>query len=146
MNHLYLRGYKPVEDDVLLRVSGAIAPHFPSAKGREPQLATKIRLRRMGTKKKPFYRVVVADSRAPVKGKYIEMLGRYNPRSEPPLIEIEEDRAIQWLLRGAQPSETVKSLFSQKGIMERAQAIKQGRQAPIIASAEPAETDSTGEQ
>ncbi len=100
----------------------------------------------MGTKKKPFYRVVVADSRAPVKGKYIETLGRYNPRTEPPLVEIEEDRAIQWLLMGAQPSETVKSLFSQKGIMERVQAIKQGRQAPIIAPPETVENGSTGEQ
>lgn len=109
-------------------------------------MATRIRLRRMGTKKKPFYRIVVADSRAPVKGKYIEALGRYNPRTDPPLIEIEEDHAIQWLLRGAQPSETVRSLFSQKGIMERAQAIKQGRQAPIMAAAEPAENGSTGEQ
>jgi small subunit ribosomal protein S16 len=90
----------------------------------------------MGTKKKPFYRVVVADARSPVKGKFIESIGRYNPRSNPPLVEFEEDRAIQWLLRGAEPSDTVKSLLRQQGILERAQAVKQGRRAPLTTAAE----------
>lgn len=100
----------------------------------------------MGTNNRPFYRVVVADARSPVKGKFIETIGRYNPRSEPPLVEIEEDRAIQWLLQGAQPSDTVKSLLRHKGILDRAQAIKQGRQAPVAAAVEPEEPQPAADQ
>ena len=79
----------------------------------------KIRLRRMGAKKQPTYRFVVADSRSPRDGKFIEILGHYNPRTEPKTVEVNEEKAKEWLSKGAQPSETVRRLFAEKGIMER---------------------------
>ena len=79
----------------------------------------KIRLRRMGAKKQPTYRFVVADSRSPRDGKFIEILGHYNPRTEPKTLEVNEAKAKEWLQKGAQPSETVRRLFAEKGIMER---------------------------
>ncbi len=79
-------------------------------------MATKIRLRRMGAKKAPFYRVVVADSRSPRDGRFIEEIGYYNPISEPTEIKIDEDKALKWLNTGAEPSETVKNLLKQTGI------------------------------
>ena len=79
----------------------------------------KIRLRRMGAKKQPTYRFVVADARAPRDGRFIEILGHYNPRTEPKTIEVDENKAKDWLSKGAQPSETVRRLFAEKGIMER---------------------------
>jgi small subunit ribosomal protein S16 len=79
----------------------------------------KIRLRRMGAKKQPTYRFVVADSRSPRDGKFIAILGHYNPRTEPRTIEVDSDKAQEWLKKGAQPSETVRRLFAEKGIMER---------------------------
>ncbi len=79
-------------------------------------LATKIRLRRMGAKKAPFYRVVVADSRSPRDGRFIEEIGYYNPISEPTEIKIDEEKALKWLNTGAEPSETVKNLLKQTGI------------------------------
>lgn len=81
-------------------------------------MATKIRLRRMGTKKKPFYRIVIADSRSPRDGRFIENVGYYNPKTEPALINIKDDRAIYWLEQGAQPSDTVRSLLSKKGLIK----------------------------
>lgn len=77
---------------------------------------TKIRLRRMGAKKAPFYRVVVADSRSPRDGRCIEEIGYYNPISANETLKINEERAIYWLNTGAQPSETVKSLFKKAGV------------------------------
>ena len=71
----------------------------------------KIRLRRMGAHKKPFYRVVVADSRAPRDGKFIEEIGYYDPMKEPKVIKIDEEKAKKWLEDGAQPTDTVKVLF-----------------------------------
>ena len=78
----------------------------------------KIRLKRMGAHKKPFYRVVFADSRTPRDGKFIEEIGYYNPLVEPPTIKIDDEKAKKWLENGAQPTETVKSLFKKSGIIE----------------------------
>lgn len=80
-------------------------------------MAVKIRLKRMGAKKKPFYRIVVADSRAPRDGKFIEEIGYYNPISEPVQLKIESEKAKKWLSNGAQPSDTVKDLFKKNGII-----------------------------
>jgi small subunit ribosomal protein S16 len=79
----------------------------------------KIRLRRMGAKKQPTYRFVVADARSPRDGRFIEILGHYNPRTEPKTLEVNADKAKEWLSKGAQPTETVRRLFAEKGIMER---------------------------
>ncbi len=79
----------------------------------------KIRLRRMGMKKQPSYRIVVCDSKAPRDGKYIESIGFYNPRTEPDTIQIDEERALYWLGVGAQPTEAVLRLFEKVGIMEK---------------------------
>lgn len=79
----------------------------------------KIRLRRMGAKKQPTYRFVVADSRAPRDGRFIEILGHYNPRTEPKTLEVNAEKAKEWLAKGAQPTETVRRLFAEKGIVER---------------------------
>jgi small subunit ribosomal protein S16 len=79
----------------------------------------KIRLRRMGAKKQPTYRFVVADSRSPRDGRFIEILGHYNPRTEPKTLEVNAEKAKEWLAKGAQPTVTVRRLFAEKGIMER---------------------------
>lgn len=81
-------------------------------------MAVKIRLKRMGAKKAPFYRVVVADSRSPRDGKFIEEIGYYNPIKEPVDIKVDKEKAEKWLKSGAQPSDTVKSLFKKVGILE----------------------------
>ena len=78
----------------------------------------KIRLKRMGAHKQPFYGVVVADSRAPRDGKFIEEVGYYNPMTEPKEIKIDAEKAKKWLANGAQPTETVKTLFKKSGIIE----------------------------
>jgi len=80
------------------------------------KMAVKIRLRRMGAKKAPFYRVVVADSRSPRDGRFIEEIGYYNPTTEPAEIKIDAEKALKWLKTGAQPSDTVKNLFKRAGI------------------------------
>ncbi|MBC6679461.1 30S ribosomal protein S16 [Zhenpiania hominis] len=77
----------------------------------------KIRLKRMGAHKKPFYRVVVADSRAPRDGKFIEEIGYYNPLTDPADIRINEEKAKKWLGTGAQPTDTVRGLFKKTGIL-----------------------------
>jgi small subunit ribosomal protein S16 len=82
-------------------------------------MATRIRLRRMGAKKRPYYRVVVADQRSPRDGRFIENIGRYQPLEEPSLIEIDEERALHWLRTGAQPSEQVQNLMTKIGIWEK---------------------------
>ncbi|PYM86113.1 MAG: 30S ribosomal protein S16 [Candidatus Rokuibacteriota bacterium] len=79
-------------------------------------MAVHIRLRRTGTTKRPAYRVVVADSRAPRDGRFIEVIGHYNPLTEPPTIHIEKDKAAAWLKKGAQPSNTVKHLLARAGM------------------------------
>ena len=82
-------------------------------------MAVKIRLRRMGSHKRPFYRVVVADSRSPRDGRCIEEIGYYNPISEPVQVKINDERAIKWLNDGAQPTDTVRDLFKKHGIYEK---------------------------
>lgn len=79
-------------------------------------MAVKIRLRRMGAKKAPFYRVVVADSRYPRDGRFIEEIGYYNPMENPPVIKIDSDKAKKWIENGAQPTDTVKVLLKKSGI------------------------------
>ena len=79
-------------------------------------MAVKIRLRRMGAKKAPFYRVVVADSRYPRDGRFIEEIGYYNPMTNPAQINIDAEKATKWLNNGAQPTETVKALLKKNGI------------------------------
>jgi small subunit ribosomal protein S16 len=79
----------------------------------------KIRLRRMGAKKQPSYRFVVADSRAPRDGRFIDILGHYNPRTQPRTVVVDDVKAKEWLSKGAQPSDTVRRLFAEKGIIER---------------------------
>ncbi|EEA85175.1 ribosomal protein S16 [Peptacetobacter hiranonis DSM 13275] len=79
-------------------------------------MAVKIRLKRMGANKKPFYRIVVADSRAPRDGKFIEEIGYYNPVVEPKVLKINNESAEKWLATGAQPTETVKKLLEQNGV------------------------------
>jgi small subunit ribosomal protein S16 len=82
-------------------------------------MTTRIRLRRMGSNKRPFYRVVVADQRSPRDGRFIEIIGRYHPLNDPSVIEIDEDRALHWLMVGAQPSNQVRNLMTKVGIWER---------------------------
>ncbi len=79
-------------------------------------MAVHIRLRRTGTTKKPAYRVVVADSRAARDGRFIEVIGHYNPLTNPPLIKIEAEKAVAWIKKGAQPSNTVKHLLARAGV------------------------------
>jgi small subunit ribosomal protein S16 len=86
----------------------------------------RIRLRRVGAKKQPSYRVVVTDSRAPRDGRFIEIVGTYNPRTEPETVRIQEDRALHWLTVGAQPSEAVMRLLVKQGTMARFERLKQG--------------------
>jgi small subunit ribosomal protein S16 len=82
-------------------------------------MAVKIRLKRMGQKKAPFYRVVVADSRAPRDGRFIEEIGTYNPVAQPAQVSIDEEKALKWLTTGAQPTDTVRSLFRKQGLLQK---------------------------
>ena len=86
----------------------------------------KIRLRRAGAKKKPSYRVVVADSRAPRDGRFIEIIGHYNPRTDPVTVNIHEDRVLHWLSEGAQPTDTVRRLLENRGTLDRFARLKAG--------------------
>jgi len=79
----------------------------------------KIRLRRMGAKKHPFYRLVVADARSPRDGRFIEHLGYYDPMTDPVKVKIDADKVMKWLQQGAQPSEAARSLLKREGILER---------------------------
>ena len=87
-------------------------------------MAVKIRLKRMGSNKKPFYRIVVADSRSPRDGKFIEEIGYYNPVSQPKQVKINDEKAVKWLSNGAQPTDTVKTLLTKNGVMEKFEASK----------------------
>lgn len=82
-------------------------------------MAVKIRLKRMGAKKSPFYRIVVADARSPRDGRSIETVGTYNPLTQPATVNIDEEKALKWLADGAKPSDTVRNLFSEQGILEK---------------------------
>ncbi|HSL64505.1 MAG TPA: 30S ribosomal protein S16 [Gaiellaceae bacterium] len=79
-------------------------------------MAVKLRLTRVGSKKNPIYRVVAADSRSPRDGKFIEIVGRYNPQTEPSTIELDEDKVKDWLAKGAQPTDPVAKLLKIKGL------------------------------
>jgi small subunit ribosomal protein S16 len=81
-------------------------------------MAVKIRLRRIGTKKTPFYRVIVADSRSPRDGRFIDDIGSYNPLTNPAEIKIDSEKAKKWLSTGAQPTETVRALMKKSGIVD----------------------------
>ena len=85
----------------------------------------KIRLRRTGAKKQPSYRVVVADSRSPRDGRFIEIIGHYNPRTEPPTLNVQEDRALHWLSVGAQMTDTVQKLLKNLGTLDRFARLKE---------------------
>lgn len=87
-------------------------------------MAVKIRLKRMGAKKKPFYRIVVADSRSPRDGKALEEIGFYNPVSNPKEIRIDDEKAIKWLNVGAKPTDTVNTLFKNNGVYEKLEESK----------------------
>ena len=84
----------------------------------------KIRLMRMGKKKQPTYRVVVADARSPRDGRFVEIIGKYGPREEPTLVDIDADKALAWLRKGAQPTEQVQRLLTKAGVWEQFQAGK----------------------
>ncbi len=86
----------------------------------------KIRLRRTGAKKKPHYRVVVTDSRSPRDGRFIEILGHYNPRTDPVTFSVQEDRVLHWLSVGAQPTDTVNKLLRNMGTLDRFTRLKEG--------------------
>lgn len=80
-------------------------------------MAVKIRLRRMGAKRAPFYRVVVADSRYPRDGRFIEEIGTYDPTKDPAIVNIDGEKAKKWISNGAQPTDTVKALFKKNGVL-----------------------------
>ena len=90
-------------------------------------MAVKIRLKRMGAKKAPFYRIIVADSRSPRDGKFIENIGTYNPIKTPSETNIDEELALKWLNNGAIPTDTVRNILSKAGIMEKFHNSKQGK-------------------
>jgi small subunit ribosomal protein S16 len=94
----------------------------------------KIRLRRVGAKKQPSYRVVVADSRSPRDGRFIETIGFYNPRTEPLTVEIKEERALYWLSQGAQPTGAVAGLFNRLGTMDRLARLRKGEALDVLLS------------
>lgn len=89
-------------------------------------MAVKLRLRRMGKKKQPIYKMVAADSRSPRDGKFLEAVGFYNPLTKPHTLELKEDRILYWLNVGAQPTHTVKSLLRQEGITLKKELISKG--------------------
>ena len=98
----------------------------------------KIRLRRVGAKKRPVYRVVVADSRTPRDGQYIEAIGHYDPRADPPLVRIDEARALYWLGKGAQPTEAVARFLEKLGIMDKWNRVRAGEKLEdVLAEAAP---------
>lgn len=90
-------------------------------------MAVKIRLKRMGAKKAPFYRIVVADSRSPRDGKFIETVGTYNPLTNPAEIKVNEELTLKWLNNGAIPTDTVKNVLSKAGVMKKFHDSKQGK-------------------
>ncbi|MEG7729412.1 30S ribosomal protein S16 [Listeria monocytogenes] len=90
-------------------------------------MAVKIRLKRIGSKKKPFYRIIVADSRFPRDGRSIETIGTYNPLLDPVEVKIDEEATLKWMHNGAKPSDTVRNLLSREGIMEKFHNQKLGK-------------------
>lgn len=105
----------------------------------------RLRLRRMGAKKAPFYRVVATDAASPRDGRFIEILGHYNPTKNPQIIELKEDRVMYWLGVGAQPSDTVRSLFRKKGLLKKMHEARLAVREPADAPAE-AETETLSKE
>ena len=95
-------------------------------------MAVKIRLRRMGAKKRPSYRFVATDSRMPRDGRFIEILGHYNPIERPATVELKEEKVYHWLKQGAVPTDTVNSLFKQVGLWKKWEMIKKGEDASQV--------------
>jgi len=107
----------------------------------------RIRLRRVGAKRQPYYRVVVADSHSPRDGRHIEVIGHYNPRTDPETVVIKEDRALYWLSQGAQPSENVQRFFEKQGTLDRLARLKAGESlAALLAEYETGEAVQTSVQ
>ena len=90
-------------------------------------MAVKLRLKRKGEKKAPFYRIVAADARSPRDGRFIEQLGTYDPKTNPATVTLKEEEILKWLANGAQPTDTVRSLLSKKGVMKKFAEQKQGK-------------------
>lgn len=90
-------------------------------------MAVKIRLKRMGAKQRPFYRIVVADSRSPRDGKIIELVGTYNPITVPAEVKVDETKTLAWLSKGAVPTETVRNILSKQGILAKFNELKKGK-------------------
>ncbi len=88
-------------------------------------MAVKLRLKRMGTKKKPFYRIVAADARSPRDGKFIELVGTYDPLAKPATVSVNEEVALKWLSTGAEPTDTVRGLLRQQGVLEKFHNMRQ---------------------
>ncbi len=106
----------------------------------------KIRLRRVGAKKQPSYRIVVAESTAPRDGKFVEIIGHYNPRTEPETVVIKEDRALYWLSVGAQPTDAVNRFFKRRGTWERLARLRAGESlASLVAEFEAASASQQAE-
>ena len=82
-------------------------------------MAVKLRLKRMGSKAKPFYRIVAADSRSPRDGRFLEVIGTYNPVKGEEVVTVDEEKALYWLSKGALPTDTVRSILSKQGIMKK---------------------------
>lgn len=105
----------------------------------------KIRLRRTGAKKQPSYRVVIADSRSPRDGRFIEIVGHYNPRTDPATFNIQEERVLYWLSVGAQPTDTVQYLLKNAGTLERFAGLKQGGELDSLLAEAKASRERQGE-
>lgn len=110
-------------------------------------MAVKMRLMRMGKTKSPYYRVVVMDGRAPRDGRYIDLIGRYDPRQEPSVIEIDAEKAVDWLRKGAQPTEAVSKLLEASGALTEFK-VRAGKIHTVMSQpvAEPAGTEDSSEQ
>jgi len=104
----------------------------------------RIRLRRVGRKKQPSYRIVVADSRSPRDGRYIEIIGFYNPRTEPATMTLKEDRALYWLQNGAQPSEAVQRILNKLGTTARLERLRKGEALETLVAEAEAEAEARG--
>lgn len=105
----------------------------------------RIRLRRVGAKNQPSYRIVVTDSRSPRDGRFIEKIGFYNPRTEPAMMEVDEARALYWLDKGAQPSNAVKRIFVKLGTMDRFERLRAGESLDILLAEVEAAAEASGE-
>lgn len=107
-------------------------------------MAVKIRLRRMGAKKKPFYRIVVADSRSPRDGRVIEEIGYYDPLKQPKVVVVDAEKANQWITNGAKPTDTVDRLFRENSVYNKKEATKENTEVKaeeVKEEAEPAEAE-----